>query len=191
MGPYRSLTPLTRSRFGATTARKQLRRHRRNRVPARRWLHAGIRTAEGYQPYFSELLILVNLLFKFVPRPLTTVMIAIEMPAAISPYSIAVAPDWSFRKRAKSLLIGIPQPQEGWSMTGGDCSPVKSIAKKPRNPDQASIRRHRSHRSDKCSQWGRCSFVGRGGDSDLRSNFDPARRFLQRDLASAGELHSL
>src|SRR4051794_29339097 len=130
MGPYRSLTPLTRSRFGATTARKQLRRHRRNRVPARRWLHAGIRTAEGYQPYFSELLILVNLSFKFVPRPLTTVMIAIEMPAAIRPYSIAVAPDWSFRKRAKSLLLEYLSHRKAGALPRRNCGPVKSTPKK-------------------------------------------------------------
>ena len=37
----------------------------------------------------------VNLLFRLVPRPLTMAMIASEMPAAISPYSMAVAPDSS------------------------------------------------------------------------------------------------
>jgi hypothetical protein len=47
--------------------------------------------------YFSELLIDVNLVFSLAPRPFTTLMIASEMPAAIRPYSIAVAPD-SFRK---------------------------------------------------------------------------------------------
>src|SRR3954447_5360998 len=73
---------------------------------------------------------LVNLSFKFVPRPLTTVMIAIEMPAAIRPYSIAVAPDWSFRKRAKSLLMGISQPKEPGALPRRDCSPVKTISEK-------------------------------------------------------------
>ena len=34
----------------------------------------------------------------FVPRPFTTLMIATEIPAAIRPYSIAVAADLSFRK---------------------------------------------------------------------------------------------
>src|SRR5689334_10939658 len=43
--------------------------------------------------YFSELLIEVNLVFRFEPRPLTTAMMASEMPAAIRPYSMAVAPD--------------------------------------------------------------------------------------------------
>ena len=37
---------------------------------------------------------LVNLSFSLVPRPLTTAMIATEMPAAIRPYSIAVAPEF-------------------------------------------------------------------------------------------------
>ena len=45
--------------------------------------------------YFNEPLIEVNLVFSFVPRPFTTAMIASAIPAAINPYSIAVAPDWS------------------------------------------------------------------------------------------------
>ena len=45
--------------------------------------------------YFNEVLIEVNLSFIVVPRPFTTVMIASAMPAAIRPYSIAVAPDSS------------------------------------------------------------------------------------------------
>ncbi len=36
---------------------------------------------------------LVNLAFNVVPRPLTTAMIATEMPAAMRPYSMAVAPE--------------------------------------------------------------------------------------------------
>ena len=36
---------------------------------------------------------LENVLLNVVPRPLTTAIIATEMPAAIKPYSIAVAPD--------------------------------------------------------------------------------------------------
>ena len=43
--------------------------------------------------HLSEVLIDVNLSFSEVPRPFTTAMIARAMPAAISPYSIAVAPD--------------------------------------------------------------------------------------------------
>jgi hypothetical protein len=51
--------------------------------------------------YFNELLIDVNLVLSFVPSPFTAAMIASAMPAAINPYSIAVAPDSSamnFRK---------------------------------------------------------------------------------------------
>ena len=45
--------------------------------------------------YFNEVLMDVNLSFTLLPRPLTTVIIASEMPAAIRPYSIAVALDSS------------------------------------------------------------------------------------------------
>ena len=45
--------------------------------------------------YFKEVLIDVNLSFMVLPRLFTTVMIARAMPAAIRPYSIAVAPDSS------------------------------------------------------------------------------------------------
>ena len=41
----------------------------------------------------SELLIELKLAFRVEPRPFTAAMIASEMPAAIRPYSIAVAPD--------------------------------------------------------------------------------------------------
>ena len=49
---------------------------------------------------------LVNLVFSEVPRPLMTAIIATEMPAAIRPYSMAVAPELSFRKREKRFFIG-------------------------------------------------------------------------------------
>jgi hypothetical protein len=45
--------------------------------------------------YFNELLIDVNLVLSSVPSPFTAAMMASEMPAAINPYSIAVAPDSS------------------------------------------------------------------------------------------------
>ena len=38
------------------------------------------------------------MLLSLVPSPFTVAMIAIDMPAAISQYSIPVAPDLSFRK---------------------------------------------------------------------------------------------
>jgi hypothetical protein len=44
---------------------------------------------------FNEPLIEVKLLFSIVPRPFETAMIASAMPAAINPYSIAVAPERS------------------------------------------------------------------------------------------------
>jgi hypothetical protein len=58
--------------------------------------------------YFNELLMEVNLVFSLVPRPSTMLMIASEMPAAIKPYSMAVAPVSSL-KNFKSNRIGIPQ----------------------------------------------------------------------------------
>src|ERR1043166_5116612 len=48
--------------------------------------------------YFSDELMSVNLEFTVPPRPLTMAMMASAMPAAIRPYSIAVAPDSSDRK---------------------------------------------------------------------------------------------
>src|ERR1700686_859412 len=65
--------------------------------------------------YFSEALIEVNLAFRLVPRPLTTAMIASEIPAAIRPYSMAVAPDSSLTKRAIRFFIGSSMCTRGWS----------------------------------------------------------------------------
>ena len=50
---------------------------------------------ETARTYFNELLMLVKLVLSVEPRPFTTAMIASAIPAAIRPYSIAVAPDWS------------------------------------------------------------------------------------------------
>ena len=55
--------------------------------------------------YFSWLEMLVNVVFKFEPIVFTTAMIAIEMPAAIRPYSMAVAPLSSLRKRLTRFFI--------------------------------------------------------------------------------------
>lgn len=55
------------------------------------------RTRAAERNYFRELLTCVNMLLRFVPSPFTATMMAIEMPAAISPYSIAVAPEVSDR----------------------------------------------------------------------------------------------
>jgi hypothetical protein len=43
--------------------------------------------------YFSEVLIEPKLVLSWVPTPCTAAMIARAMPAAIKPYSMAVAPD--------------------------------------------------------------------------------------------------
>src|SRR5438067_6487051 len=58
---------------------------------------------------------LVNLVFRVEPMLLTAVMITIEMPAAIRPYSIAVAPDSSFTKRAIRFFIASSMCTRGWS----------------------------------------------------------------------------
>jgi hypothetical protein len=63
-----------------------------------------LRKGSAQGRYFSELLMSVNLVFRLVPRPLTTAMIASEMPAAISPYSMAVAPDSSAKNFLRMLL---------------------------------------------------------------------------------------
>jgi hypothetical protein len=42
--------------------------------------------------HFKELLIEVNFVFSLLPRPFMMVMIASAIPAAINPYSTAVAP---------------------------------------------------------------------------------------------------
>ena len=50
------------------------------------------RRRAGAAAYFSWVEIELKVLLSFVPMPFTTAMIAMEMPAAIRPYSIAVAP---------------------------------------------------------------------------------------------------
>lgn len=52
---------------------------------------------EPIDRYFNEVLIDVNTVFRLVPRPLTTAIIASAIPAAIRPYSMAVAPHSSAR----------------------------------------------------------------------------------------------
>jgi hypothetical protein len=58
--------------------------------------------------YFSEVLIDVNMELRVVPRPLTAAMMARLMPAAINPYSIAVAADWSARNLENIAFIFHP-----------------------------------------------------------------------------------
>ena len=52
--------------------------------------------------YFNCVDIELKVVLSFVPRPFTTAMMAMEMPAAIRPYSMAVAAD-SSRRNACSL----------------------------------------------------------------------------------------
>jgi len=49
----------------------------------------------------------VNVVFKFVPTVFTTAIIATAMPAAIKPYSIAVAPDSSRTNRVMIAFIDV------------------------------------------------------------------------------------
>src|SRR6202023_232832 len=84
---------------------------RRQRPRDRRGLCCKLETAA----YFSELLIEGNLAFRLVPRPLTTPMLASGMPPAIRPYSMAVAPDSSFTKRAIRFFIFNSMCTRGWS----------------------------------------------------------------------------
>jgi hypothetical protein len=52
----------------------------------------------GDGTYFSAVLTVPKVVVRFVPIPFTTVIMTTAMPAAIRPYSIAVAPDVSRRK---------------------------------------------------------------------------------------------
>src|ERR1700704_5324790 len=59
-----------------------------------------------YLPAFaSELETFENVVLSCPPREFTTAIIATEMPAAIRPYSMAVAPDSSFAKRLTRVFI--------------------------------------------------------------------------------------
>src|SRR4051812_21855151 len=48
----------------------------------------------------------LNVFFSWPPSEFTTVMMATEMPAAMRPYSMAVAPDSSFMKCCTKVFIG-------------------------------------------------------------------------------------
>ena len=54
--------------------------------------------------YLSEFFTVSKVVFSFEPSPPTTAIMATEMPAAMSPYSIAVAPNSSFMKRANMAV---------------------------------------------------------------------------------------
>jgi hypothetical protein len=67
------------------------------------------------ETYFSELLMLVNWVLRFVPIPLTTAIMANAMPAAIRPYSIAVAPDSLEKKLNKVRFNTASFRFSGWN----------------------------------------------------------------------------
>ncbi|MGF6713113.1 hypothetical protein ABIB77_000316 [Bradyrhizobium sp. i1.14.1] len=66
--------------------------------------------------YFSEPAIVLNVPLKFVPTPFTAAMMAMAMPVAISPYSMAVAPD-SFCKNLtiKAFIAALPLVVMPWN----------------------------------------------------------------------------
>jgi hypothetical protein len=53
--------------------------------------------------YLSAVETLLKVVLRLVPSAKTVAMIAMEMPAAINPYSIAVAPDRLFQNRTRTL----------------------------------------------------------------------------------------
>src|SRR6185312_5515709 len=63
--------------------------------------------ATSNDAYLSEVEMLLKFVDSLVPTPWTAVMIAIAMPAAIRPYSIAVAPDSSLTKRETRFFMYI------------------------------------------------------------------------------------
>src|SRR3954452_9392607 len=95
------------------------------------WVGMDAASVEEQGRYFSDELMSVNLVFRLEPRPLTIAMMASEMPAAISPYSIAVAPDSSVRKfrnlRFKSTsAVLVMRIFSGRSITGRELKAGKS-----------------------------------------------------------------
>jgi hypothetical protein len=78
--------------------------------------------------YFSEVLTLVKVPLSLVPTPLTAAMIASAMPVAISPYSMAVAPDSS----ARNLRTMIMSKDTRWRNTPLMTAPTMRFkSKKP------------------------------------------------------------
>src|SRR4029077_6368904 len=65
----------------------------------------GLWLRNGGVIYFNEVETVEKVLFRLVPRAWTVAMIATAMPAAMRPYSIAVAPVSSARKRKTSVVM--------------------------------------------------------------------------------------
>jgi hypothetical protein len=71
--------------------------------------------------YFSEVLIESKLVLSLEPTPCTAVMMAIAMPAAIRPYSIAVAPDSSLKNAKTKVFMMVQTPLlmiRSWGIPG-------------------------------------------------------------------------
>src|SRR5438445_12517088 len=58
----------------------------------------------GGKRYLSAVETEVKVVFNLEPSPCTTAIIATEMPAAMRPYSMAVAPDSSLAKRRSVFM---------------------------------------------------------------------------------------
>jgi hypothetical protein len=66
---------------------------------------AGVFSTQPVRAYFNDVLIDANLVLSFEPIPLTTAIIASEMPAAMRPYSMAVAAVSSARNLRIMLML--------------------------------------------------------------------------------------
>jgi hypothetical protein len=78
------ISPIARFLAVAVVSKKQ------KRPPTKA---ASFAVLSGFRRYFSCVEMLPKLVFSLVPMPLTAAIITTEMPAAIRPYSMAVAPD--------------------------------------------------------------------------------------------------
>src|ERR1700712_888020 len=79
--------------------------------------------------YFSDVLTVSNLPLSWVPTPLTAVMMAIAIPAAIRPYSMAVAPDSSLKNDKMRDFMAV-EPRFGNSRNQGPPVPVSGTTDK-------------------------------------------------------------
>jgi len=76
---------------------------------------------DGVFLYFSDVLIVPKVPLSLVPTPCTETIIAIAIPAAIKPYSIAVAPDSSLKNARVRDFMVVPNlclPLEALSHSG-------------------------------------------------------------------------
>ena len=64
-----------------------------------------LRTLSIASDYFSELLTELKVPLSAVPTPFTAAMMAMAIPVAISPYSMAVAPDSSCKNLTIKVFI--------------------------------------------------------------------------------------